>query len=326
MKMCEAQPRYRLDGSMILNDAEYDMRLATEGLIQDLKRDMISGSVLTPGSFDGLEALVKTGYTDSLGHNCDMMDSIVINWGSNGFTGGNGITWNGAAVANTYNFVSVLLAAFRRVLDRIAMSPPLSAQPLSVGDIIFVAPSATLRCLLDAYTCWSVCPASEYNIATIDTYEGRTFRNNLNGGMFGAGRIFLDGFEIPLMPYEWGLQKGAALADAYLLTGRIGSVRLMNGQYFDQGSAVTAYPEAMYSVTDGGRLLTWLNRSQTCVQREVQMKPRLLMWAPWAQVRIENITCATPGGVLSPDPWSAYYPEGSFLTPECIENASEVLQ
>ena len=323
LRMCEAQPRYRLDGSPIDRDSEYDMRLATEGIIQDLKRDLVSGSALVTGSFNGLESLIKTGYTDSAGHLCAMMDSIIVNWNSNTFAGGNGITWNGAAVANTYDFIDVLQAVVRQIRDRIANSPALDAQPLGLGDIVIVAPTATLRCLLNAYTCWSVCPGSQYNETNLQTYEARTFRNNLNGGMFGDGRIFIDGFEIPLVNYEWGMQKGAALADLYVLTGRVGNVKLISGQYQDLSQASVDYPEASFSYTDGGRMLTWLNRTQTCVQREVEFHPRLLMWAPWAQARIQNVTCAGPGPVMSPDPWSAYYPETSFLTPACVENAAQ---
>lgn len=322
LRMCEAQPRYRLDGTVIDSDAEYDMRLATEGIIQDLKLDVVSGSALTTGSFDGLERLVKTGYTDSLGHNCDMMDATVINWNSNTFAGGNGITWNGAEVANNWKFVDVLIALVRHVRDRIAMSPALAAQPMRVGDIILVAPSATLRCLLDAYTCWSVCPGQQYNEANLNTYEARAFRLQLDGGMFGDGKITVDGFEIPLCSYEWGLQKSATVADMYLLTGHVGNIRLIQGQYQDLRPSATAYPEAEFKYTDGGRMLTWLDRQKTCVQREVEFHPRLLIWAPWAQARIQNISCAGVAPVMSPNPWSTMYPETSFITPVCVENAS----
>ena len=323
VRMCEMQPRYRLDGTPITNDAEYDMRLATEGLMQDLKEDIVTGTVLVAGGFDGLERLVKTGYTDSQGQYCTSMDSVVIDWNENDMDGGSGITWNGAAVSDDFNFVSVLLAAFRRVMDRIALAPALASQALGVGDMVFVAPTATLRCLLDAYTCWSVCPSEGDPWVMLQSYEARNFRQQLNGGLFGAGRIFLDGFEIPLVSYDWGLRQGATTTDAYLLTGRVGNIRTISGQYLDLAGALRGYPEANYSVTDGGRLLTWVNREQTCVQREVEMQPRLLMWAPWAQVRFQDVACVQPGPVLSPDPWSDYFPESSFNTPECIENAPE---
>src|SRR3990167_768150 len=314
LRLCEMQPRYRLDGTVITSDVEYDMRLATEGLMQDLKLELVVGDEAVAGSFDGLEQLVKTGYTDTKGHLCQMMDSIVVDWNGNDLNGGAGITWNGAATPAGYDFIDFLLAIFRRIRDRINMSPQLSSQSMSVGDLILVAPSHVLRCILDAYTCWSVCPGEQYNETNLNTYEARTFRNNLAGGMFGYGKIFLDGFEIPLMAYDWGLVKGPTLSDVYILTGSIGTVKTISGQYNDLANAPSDYPEIGYRATDGGRLLTWVNNTQTCVQREVEMQPRLLMWAPWAQARIQDVRCVALGGILSPDPWeTSFFPETSFL-------------
>lgn len=314
VRYCEAQPRYRLDGTPIVSDAEYDMRLAVEGVMQDLKRMIVDGNEATPGQFSGLETLIKTGYTDSKGHLCRSMDSIVVDWNGNSLDGGSGVTWNGQAVASTFSFIDVLLAAFRRVIDRIQNSPALASQPLAVGDIVLVAPSTLLRCLLDQYTCWSVCDGRQYNEVAIQSYEARTFRNNLMGGMFQAGRIFLDGFEVPLIAYNWGMIKGPTLSDAYLLTGAVGNIKLIQGQILDQRAVPGGYPEAGYSYTDGGRLLTWLERDKTCVYRETEMQPRLLAWAPWAQVRFQDVRCTTPGGAFSPDPWeTSFYPESSFL-------------
>ena len=148
--------------------------------------------------------------------------------------------------------------------------------------------------------------------------ETRTFRDGLNGGMFGAGRIFLDGFEIPIMPYEWALTGHNNLSDAYLLTNKVGGQRLINGQYNDMSKAVPKMIAADY--TDGGRLLTWTEQDKTCLMREVEMQPRLLAWAPWAQARFIDILCSTPGGPLSPDPWDlSFFPECSFHTDVCSE-------
>src|SRR5688572_15899121 len=97
LRYCDAQPRYRLDGSPITNQREYDFRLATEVLMQDLKPMIVDGNKATAGQFSGLDLLVKTGYTDSDGTLCPAMDSIVIDFNNNPLTGGNGMTWNGAA-------------------------------------------------------------------------------------------------------------------------------------------------------------------------------------------------------------------------------------
>lgn len=321
VKFCEIQPRYRLDGTPITDDREFDMRLATEVILQDLKRMVITGNAATAGQFDGLAQLVASNYTDPTGRRCATMDSVIIDWNGNGLDGGAGITWNGAAIAATWDFVDVLAAVVRRIRQRISWAPALASQTMQVGDMVLVMPTFMTRCLLDMYTCWSVC-AGDTNTnlqVVINSYEARTFRNNLLGGMYGDGRIFIDGYEIPLIAYDWELTQGPTTADIYLLTGKIGNMRLINGQLLDMRAVPGGYPEAGYTYTDGGRLLTWTERDHTCVQQIVEMRPRLLSWAPWANARFETVVCNQPGGPMSPDPCEAasYFPETSFTPASC---------
>lgn len=312
LRLCEAQPRYRLDGEAINNDDEFDMRIVTEGLLQDLKRGIVNFSKLTSGQFDGLERLVNTGYVNSEGRYCRIMDSVVIDWNANDFDGGSGVTWNGASVGTTFGLIDVIIAAVRRIRQRISWAPALASQRLEVGDMAFVAPTHINQCILDAYTCWRVCPGQAYNETNLNSLEAREFRNSLMGGAYGAGRIYVDGFEIPLINYDWGLIKGPTRSDAYLLTRKVGSTRLINGQYNDMRVATQVLPE-YYDATDGGRLLTWADTDNTCYTRSVEMQPRLLMWAPWAQARFIDLKCSGPVAPISPDPEeTSFFPETSF--------------
>jgi hypothetical protein len=330
LKLCENSPRYRLDGAPITDDMEYGIRLATEGLMQDLLYQLVHGTNSLGGSFEGLEHLVISGYTSPDGHKCKSMDSIVVDWNHNSLDGGAGMTWNGAAIAATFNFIDVLLAAYRRIRDRIGMAPALGGG-LTPGDMVLVMPTALARCLLDAYTCWSVCTnasvfgdvGSSGPVVGLNSFEARRFRETLNGGMFGAGKIFLDGFEIPIVPFNSQLINGPTAFDAYLLTLKVGGVRLVEGQYNDMRNipSITGLPSGVKVPTDGGRLLTWLQADHTCMQSIVEMQPRLLMWAPWAQARFMDVVCAGPVGPLSPDPdESSFFPESSFITAECPED------
>lgn len=315
LRLCENQPRYRLDGTPITDDREYDMYIVTEVILQDLKALVISGNASNEGEADGLENLIVDNYHDSQGRRCSSMDSFVVDWNANTLDGGAGITWNGQAIGATFNFIDVLQAIYRRVRARIALSPALSARDLSVGDMIFVMPDDYIDCLLNFYTCWRVCPGEQYNENNLQSFDARNFRNSLNGGMFGAGRIFLHGFEIPIMPYSWGLLKGPTRFDGYLLTGQIGGIKLIQGQYNDMSGAASR--KDRYSFTDGGRLLTWGEDDKTCERRVVEMQPRLLAWAPWAQARFIDLKCSTVLGPMSPDPTSSFFPETSFNGAEC---------
>ncbi len=101
VRYCFKQPRYRLDGTMINDDREYDARVITEVILQDFRRMLVTGNAVTGGQFNGLQQLVATGYTNTSGGACQAMDSIVVDWNSNGGAGGACITWDGNAVAAT---------------------------------------------------------------------------------------------------------------------------------------------------------------------------------------------------------------------------------
>ncbi len=320
LQNCANEPRWRFDGTLITDEIEFDMRLATEVLLQDLRRMVVNGNATTAGQMDGLQRLVKNGYTDPDGQRCSSMDSIIIDWNANDLngTGGTGVpTWNGTAQPAGYGIVDYLQAVHARFLQRISWAPTLAAQNLMLGDMVLVLPSSFIPCLLDAYTCWSVCPGKQYNEANLNIYEARNFRRTLDGGMFGWGRIWLNGQEIPLIAYDWGLINGPTRFDMYFLTGKAGSVPIIQGQYLDLAQAARSIP-ATFGATDGGRFLTWKNMENTCYKQIVEMRPRILMWAPFVQARFQDVKCEVLGGLLGPHPCdSSVFPETSFNSASC---------
>lgn len=311
-RYCESDPRWRLDGQPVMDEREWDIRFATEVIIQDISRDVIVGNAATPGKFNGLENIVKTGYASS------MLDSIVVDWNGNTMAGGNGITWNGNAVGNTYNFVDVLRAAVRRIKQRISWSPMLASQQMNIGDMILLMPTTAAEALLDFFTCWSVCPGSENIQVQLQSFEARRFRDQLLGGLFGAGQITIDGIIIPIMTYDYELIKGPTRSDIYLLTGSIGNVRLWDAEHLSATEAARQYGDLGYFSTDGGRLLGKYDVENECAQLKLWMHPRLWSRAPWAQVRFQDVVTSTPGPVLSGDPLAtSFFPETDFESAEC---------
>ena len=232
------------------------------------------------------------------------MDSIVVDFNDNPLTGGNGMTWNGAAIPNTYGYIDILIQIFRRIRHRIRMAPALASQRLRTGDVVLLIPEDFAGCVLDTFNCWSACGGDE---SLIDTQEARLSRQELNSGAYGAGHIILDGFEVPLMPYDWSLINSGATFDSYLLTGSVGNVKLIQGQFNDLEIAQSQRADK-FAATDNGMLLNWSEDRHTCEVQVVEMQPRLLMWAPWAQARIMDAVCEMPGGVISADPWNTYFP------------------
>jgi hypothetical protein len=300
LNYCEISPRFRIDGVTITDDREYDLNRAVEVLIQDLASMVIVGNKDTCGQFDGLENLV-TSYAD-----CCWLSSILIDWNGNDMDGGAGATWDGNPIPTTATFVDLLMALVRRIRTRIRMVPTLAGRGLVEGDMILVMPSSFISCLLDAYTCWSVC-ANDFSF--MQSFEARRFRDALNGGMFGAGQITIEGVTIPIMPYDFELINSGNTFDAYLLVRGVGNRRWLYGQYNNMTPvAAKIAPSGEFMSLDGGRILTWNVSDHTCEERVAEMQPRLVLEAPWSQVRITDIRCDALGGPLSSDPWADYFP------------------
>lgn len=310
-KYCVTDQRRRLDGVPVTDEREWDLRFATDVIMQDLSRDVVVGNAATAGKFDGLERWVKTGYGNSA------LDSIVIDWNGNDMTGGNGITWNGNAIANTYDFVAILRSIVRRIRARVSWSPMLRSSGIKPGDMVLVMPSHVATCLLDFYTCWSVCPPGDSLAIQLQTYEARNFRDRLNGGLYNAGQISIDGLTIPIMAYDFGLIKSASLSDVYLLTGSVGSVRLWFGEHLSAEAAARSFSTQGYFSTDGGRILGAVITENECTQLRAWIHPRIYTRAPWAQVRFKDVRCVDAIDPLSPDPESSFFVTTSFDPANC---------
>lgn len=323
-RFCETTPRWFLDGSPVESEDDLSRILAMEVILQDFKRMLITGNAATPGQFSGLNTLIKTGYTDSQGHPCQLMDSNVIEWAGNDLSGdgGGAMDWNGHVIPAGTDFINALLAVSRRINQRIGWSAALAARRRVIGDQVIVLPTFLRDCLLDAFACWSVCPGREYNEVNISSREAIAYREGLNGGTYGDGRIYLDGFEIPLIAYDWETMHGNSRGDVYFLTGHLSGLPLLYGQMHNltaasSGGVVTGWMEPL----DGGRVLTWRNPDHTCVQWIVEMQPRLVALAPWAQARFQNVECAPLGGVISPDPdETSFFPDTSFNSAPCLNS------
>jgi hypothetical protein len=321
-RYCEQRPRFRLDGTRVDNETEWDMIFTMDAMLDDVRRSLVTGNATTPGQFDGLERWVRTG------HPCDgMLDSMVINWNGNPMTGGNGITFNGNPVANTFDIVDVLSAINRRVNQRVGWSPVLRNQRFQPGQKILVMHSDSIECLLNFYTCWSVCRDGQTVDQTqLDSIEAREFRMNLEGGMFGDGEILLNREVIPILAYDWELNKGPTTFDMYFLTLGVGTQRFWEGHMLTAQNAIDNLASESFGVTnpgdffstDGGRVLGKFDVTNLCRLVKLWMSLRMFCPAPWAQARIQNVVCRNPLGTLSPDPLdTSFSPLTSFGSAVC---------
>lgn len=313
-RYCVNEPRRRLSGQLVADEREWDMAMTMDAVLHDMRQLVVTGNAGTPGQFDGLQRWVKTGYSSS------MLDSIVIDWNGNTMAGGAGATWNGQAIVSTANFMDVLMEALAQIRYRISWSNQLRNQQFNVGDIVLVLPYKAVKCVLDSFTCWRVCEGSQYNESVLQSLEARTFRNSLIGGLYGYGKIEIDGIEIPLLVHDEGMINGPTLNDIYLLVGSIGSVRLWEGEILSAQSAIDQLMDrgGDFFSTDGGRVLGRVDSENLCRTLKLWMAPRLFNRAPWAQVRFQDVKCVNAGPVISSDPSdTSFYPLTSFAPAVC---------
>ena len=318
-RYCITDQRRRLDGSPVTDEQEWDLRFATDVMIQDISRDVIVGNSSTDGKFDGLERWVRTGYDNPA------LNSFIVDWNGNTMAGGAGITVNGQAIGATIDFVQVLRSVARRIKTRIGWSPMLRTNVLNPGDMILLMPSHVATCLLDFFTCWSVCPGVTDITVMYQKQEAITFRNSLNGGLFNAGVITLDGVPFHIMAYDWGLIKSASLSDVYLLTGSVGSVQLWFGEHLSAATAAAKYTTAGYFSSDGGRILATKVLENECSQLRAWLHPRIYTRAPWLQARFQNVRCTDILDPLSPDPASSFFVTTSFDAANCAVSVVEAV-
>lgn len=318
-KYCKTRPRYFLDGTPITSEGQWDMIFTMDQILNDIRVALITGNRTTAGQFDGLQRWVRTGY------DCQGLNSYVLNWNNNPMDGGAGITLNGAATPAGFNIVDWLLDLHRNIMQRISWSPVLRNQALQTGDMILLMPSFTARCLLDFFACWSVCPGAQYEEIQKNLGEINAARQAMNGGMFGHGQVSLDGHTIPILAYDWGLINGPTRGDIYLLTGQVGAQRIWEGEHLSASQAITnlnqlgnAATSNSYFSQDDGRVLGKVDTDEECWHLKLWMHPRLWCFAPWMQIRIQDVVCQTPSGPLSPNPAdSSFFITSSFTPAEC---------
>lgn len=309
-RYCETDPKYRLDGSLITSEFEWDLRFILDTQMQDLYRAVITGNGATPGQFDGLQQWINTGYDSS------MLDSYVVEWGGNDMdgTGGGAMSVNGTTIPPGTQLIRLLIELRRYFQQRISWSPMLATA--GAANYVLVMPTFLAGCLLDAFTCYNVCPGGLYNPTNLMTYEARNFRDSLNGGRYGAGSITLDGAVIDIFPYDWNTMHGSDRGDIYFLTLSVGSQQLWEGETLDAGAAAAEMQREghnQYFSTDGGRVIGVTEVDNLCRTTKAWIRPRIYTRAPWLQARIMNVECdnnVLP--LIGPDPTSSFYPLTSF--------------
>lgn len=302
-KFAENQRLKRIDGKVITDGDELDLIALWSGIINDLARMFINGNATTDGYFEGWQRLAKNGYTSSDGGLAKMLDSIVVNWNSKEWSAPDptGQTLNGSAYADFESIVATIEDIVAIFKARRAAST-LGGQ-INDGDMIISLHSNGVRKLLDEWTCKRQC-GGDWNI--FSQPDARNFRNSLNGGMYGDGQLVdVQGITIPIVAHDHGWSN-----EIGIMTTKLGGQDVFYGEFYDMDVAAAAGNAKVRSdkfvSLEGGRSMTWTESTNTCITRHAEVRPRLILTAPYLHARIRNVPMTAPLGLkISSDPNAA---------------------
>ncbi len=307
-KYCESEPILRIDGTLVNNNAEWQAALAAQILRDDLSQDLVIGNHgASTAMFSGLENIIKTGYVDcETGDRCTHVDSIVVDWGSNGVAG--------------------IAALIQEILARLRLRAK-SAGGFTDADVAIMVRTEMRDCIVNEFACEGP-DCSDYAMPTIKIDVARDTRDRyLAGGANGDGYISVAGHVVSFLVNDWlpvescvGGGAGSYVSDIYILVRRVGAREVLYGVYHDMTSPVATANSygADFQATDGGRFLVYSNFDETCFKTCVMVKPALICEAPWVQARIQNVCCSmTELEPVTPEErneyginWDDLYPAG----------------
>lgn len=311
VRKCDKQPIYTVPiegvGQVrIDNDLDFETIAAAQLVKHELSRLIVTGDKNVAYQFDGLDQLVKQGYTSIQGNRCESMDSRVVDWENDDLAG---------AVNGHGSIISKVRDIWRTIMWRINQA---GVGKPAEGDAILLMPSWAAWQFLDEWAWWSLRNGTQYNEVFRDVYQMRDFRDRHAVGMFGGGYITIDGFNLHILPHDWApITQDAPnfCFDIYILVRALGGRRVFNGQYVpadigaDAVNAVAGYRYYNVEQFQGGRALRWMKFDNACVEPCLLFRPRLWLETPWAEGKIENICVPVQFSPEVLDPQSSYFIE-----------------
>ncbi len=288
---CEEQPVFRIDGTRITNNAEWQAALAADELSRDLELQLVYGNRASTNELDGIQRLVRTGYTDCrTGRVCPPADSIVVDWQHDGFNG----TCN-----NHGNIIRKIEDIYRRFKLRA------QRKTLNTNDMIIMLPSFMRDALVDYWAQFGTFLVT----GTIQIDATEVFRRReefISGGLFDDGWVPVSGKPISFLVNDFlpmdqcteDCAAGGYSSDIYVLTRKFGNMEVLYGTYQDlsqdvQRELAGRFGSDRFAVTDAGKFLMFnMLTTGICFNTSLLMRPGLTIKAPFLQARIYDV-CAT---------------------------------
>lgn len=313
---CETSQRFRVNDVLITDDVEWQANGIMNVLQMDLRRDLIHGSHTNAYEMDGLESIIKTGYTDREGTLTPEVDSILVEWANDNLDGAvNGF-------GNFFNYLDELITEIEWRASAIGT--------IAETDMILFTSRFMATCLLDSYACYTTCGVTSTSDISDQALRAqqRQLRMQLNGGPLYDGAAVQgyiqtkSGRRLPIMVDDtFDISRYGATSnyctDIYILTRRVGNKDVLYGEYLDLrlwAERVMKHDPKIRARTDAvGRFAFKGKEDNWCTSLMVGTSPEIYLAAPWAQVRIQDVCCNRERVPLTGDIFQPQYFPGQPL-------------
>jgi len=309
LRVCEAHPIYRIhgnitdamgnvvypSGSLIEDDDEWGLVVAANQIATIIGREMWAGTGVMVGvhrEMLGLMSQINNGWADLLGTDCPGADPDVKDFDYNCI----GDLYSGRSICEYVEYL-VRNAVWRAVGAGLGTIAQGDMAIWSYPDIADHLVRAWECCM--AQTCEPMAGTTNVNlnIDALDVLARRRAQGFINN-IYQAGTINVQGMQIPVfgdlnIPHT--VDGDHKIADVYLLVKRVGGMEVLYGEYQDfeqtMPARVTAGRPGVFRTSDGGRWAWAFNNETYCYAENLEIKPRVVVAAPFLQGRIQNV-CA----------------------------------
>ena len=264
--------------------------------------------------FQGLDALVNTGYSDAFTHQaCSAADSLVTSFG-------------GAIIQNnSASYVRTMVETYR--------AQKYLAEQLFVNDVEFVwvmryqhflAATEVWPCAYETFRCYTASPTGNAVVIDGTGVENSKMRDAMREGMY----LLIDGEKVPVvidttMP-ESNIGSGNFQSDAYLLPLKSATLggQLLYLDYFNyrgefgmQAIIDQLGPQDEYRVSPDGRFaIFFMGGTAFCKQVMIRTRKRLILRAPFLAAKVEDVRYAVYQHEREWEPSTSFFQDGGLTS------------
>lgn len=261
--------------------------------------------------FDGLDRQIRTGYTDALtGVACPAADSVVRSFAGNDITATNA-TWGNIVQALSDLYMNITISVSQMGYDTNS-----SAWAFVMNPDVFWALTRQWPCAYYTTGCQVLLDDTSTNARY--NLDGETTRR-MQDEMYAGRYLMINGMRIPVL-FSWGVANTPEAANQFATSIFLVPL-VLNGipttylEYFPMDNEQQEEYANAYGVNDQTRTLNngfWrmIRLFNGCIEYRFTSKFRLMLTAPFAAGRLDNITFINTVQSRTPFPGRSFYADG----------------